>query len=454
MSRLAVSRLALVCVVAPLAVAGGRAHLTGSRAGTPRPPLAKRASLQLTTPTLEWNRVSGAAKFELQVDNNSDFSSTLSVLTTTNGKAVPTSGSRWATSSGASAPSRPPAPSPPGPEAKSPSTGARPRPQRRVLPSTGSGSASPMILPCSSGPPCRARPGITLRSTVTRCRTGSGCPRTPTPGPTSRFPTPQAPKVWHWRVRAETAPGMVSDWSAGVSYEILPLAEVLAGPQHGDRRGRSRTSCSSGCRCPAPRSTSSRSVSTGLQPRRSRPGLRAEHPLLTDHDLPQRPVLLARPRHRRRPTTRWPGRTPPFPSSGAGRSARSWSTPADQLSPAVGDDFYYQWTPVRHATRYQLDVGPTPTSPRAPSSPASRRRRRTRRAYRGSRDPCMPGQGLVTYWRVRALDLPADVEGIDSPDPAVRLRLGTGNPPVARRRSGGGGSDTEVGGGPGRREST
>ena len=29
-------------------------------------------------------------------------------------------------------------------------------------------------------------------------------------------------------------------------------------------------------------------------------------------------------------------------------------------APAVGGDFYYQWTPVQHATRYQLDVGTDP----------------------------------------------------------------------------------------------
>ncbi len=31
--------------------------------------------------------------------------------------------------------------------------------------------------------------------------------------------------------------------------------------------------------------------------------------------------------------------------------------PVDQIAPPTGDDLYYQWTPVPHATRYQLQVG-------------------------------------------------------------------------------------------------
>jgi hypothetical protein len=87
--------------------------------------------------------------------------------------------------------------------------------------------------------------------------------------------------------------------------------------------------------------------------------------------------------------------------------------PPNTLSPTIGDDFYYQWTPVQHATRYRLDVG-TDSS----FSPGSFETCYTAQTtytggYRAA-DPCMPSQGQAYYWRVKALDLPKGVEGIYS----------------------------------------
>ena len=49
---------------------------------------------------------------------------------------------------------------------------------------------------------------------------------------------------------------------------------------------------------------------------------------------------------------------PPTPfqfNSRLAQTPRPSVYPADSTS--VGDPFYFQWTPVRWATRYQLDVG-------------------------------------------------------------------------------------------------
>jgi hypothetical protein len=74
----------------------------------------------------------------------------------------------------------------------------------------------------------------------------------------------------------------------------------------------------------------------------------------------------------------------------------------------VGDDFYYQWSPVRHASRYQLDVGTDPNF-----TPGSYQTCTT--ANTTLTDPnCVPQQGQVYYWRVRALDGPRGVQGIFS----------------------------------------
>ena len=117
--------------------------------------------------------------------------------------------------------------------------------------------------------------------------------------------------------------------------------------------------------------------------------------------------------------------------------ARGWPAeaklvwPPNQLSPAVGDDFYFQWTPVRHATRYQLDVGSdinfspntyvrcTTASTTFTPGPATT-------------CGCMPTQGQATYWRVKAVDAPRSpaVEGIFSDIGQVHLRLRRGRAPL------------------------
>ena len=146
-----------------------------------------------------------------------------------------------------------------------------------------------------------------------------------------------------------------------------------------------------------------------------------QHPVLTDHHLRQRPVLLARARHRRRqqqdglatePFSFWRG----WPQ----KPELVW--PPNQLS-CRRRRSYFQWTPVRHATRYQLDVGPDVNF--SPNT-FSRCFTASTTFTLGSGDylGCMPSQGQRTYWRVKALDAPRSpaVEGIFS-DIQVHLRL-------------------------------
>ncbi|WP_404391262.1 hypothetical protein [Humibacillus xanthopallidus] len=87
--------------------------------------------------------------------------------------------------------------------------------------------------------------------------------------------------------------------------------------------------------------------------------------------------------------------------------------PPSTVSPPVGDDFYYQWTPVEHATRYQLDVS---TDPNFSTFVSCFTPQTTYAAgyFDLAAYKCTPGQGTVTYWRVRALDEPANVQGIYS----------------------------------------
>lgn len=82
-------------------------------------------------------------------------------------------------------------------------------------------------------------------------------------------------------------------------------------------------------------------------------------------------------------------------------------------SPAIKDDLYYQWSPVRHATRYELVVSQDQFFTEGPL---------TKKCYTDSTtytpgfqgDQCIPNQGATTYWRVRALDNPKGVNGVYS----------------------------------------
>jgi hypothetical protein len=99
---------------------------------------------------------------------------------------------------------------------------------------------------------------------------------------------------------------------------------------------------------------------------------------------------------------------------------RRWSLKPGLVYPPVGstapvgDDVYFQWTPVRHATRYELLVSEDQFFTEGD--------RTTQRCYTlGTTytpgfqgDKCTPPQGRTFYWKVRALDGPAGVNGVYS----------------------------------------
>lgn len=83
--------------------------------------------------------------------------------------------------------------------------------------------------------------------------------------------------------------------------------------------------------------------------------------------------------------------------------------------PAFGDDFYFQWTPVQHATRYQLAVGTDPNFSPDTFDTCETAGTTYAAGYRiNPQDQCMPSQGSVYYWKVRAIDDPSGAQGIYS----------------------------------------
>ncbi|WP_230487141.1 fibronectin type III domain-containing protein [Nocardioides anomalus] len=91
--------------------------------------------------------------------------------------------------------------------------------------------------------------------------------------------------------------------------------------------------------------------------------------------------------------------------------------PANALSPTVPDDFYYQWTPARLASRYRLDVGPNQNfSPGTYDSCFTTQTTFVPFALNGpGAIGCQPGPGQVLYWRVKALDgAGSEIQGVYS----------------------------------------
>ena len=109
------------------------------------------------------------------------------------------------------------------------------------------------------------------------------------------------------------------------------------------------------------------------------------------------------------------GQPTPWPAT-PNEFARRWPLKPTPLYPAssnvpVGDDFYFQWKPVRHATSYVLDVGTdlnfsdgTYQSCGTPSTTFTP----------GFSSACMPPQGVPRFWRVHALDAAKGVIGLFS----------------------------------------
>ena len=107
----------------------------------------------------------------------------------------------------------------------------------------------------------------------------------------------------------------------------------------------------------------------------------------------------------------WPPTPSDFERRWPDRPSLVW--PPNTTASTVGDDFYYQWTPVQHAGLYRLEVSSDPNFA-PPLTNICTTAQTTYAAGYKANDPCMPFQGVTTYWRVRAFDQPLGVEGIYS----------------------------------------
>jgi hypothetical protein len=228
--------------------------------------------------------------------------------------------------------------------------------------------------------------------------------------------TPQAPGEWFWRVHAIRGPGLVTAWSSTASYIVDPLPDPEAGA---DMNTGTPVQDVSIDWLPVP----------GAQLYELEVGLDPDFNNLLD-DVFVRGTTFAPGTTYGNDQYYWRVR-----AIDAGQNKMPWTTatpftfqrnwpqkptlqyPPDQVVPAINDPMFYQWTPVRHATRYQIDVSADPNfSPASINTCFTTGTTFSPMEFSPSNTTfCGPqGQGGTTYWRVRAIDDPRGVFGIFS----------------------------------------
>ena len=363
---------------------------------------------------LTWSRVGGAVRYTVQVASSSSFSSTLYSTTTTNRRAVPTSSLpdgviywrvRGVNASGVSG-----------------SWSTRSFTINPVAPPTILSPAVGQLLAQPNDPPLlswSAVQGATQYNIELDDEDGFiGASTYTTRTPSFVVPDARDPGTYYWHVSAQRANGLATKWSATGSYTILPLTDVVTrypfdnadtsiediyldwDPVPGATKYEVRVSTDQDFNTLVGNQTV-----TVLGTRYSPPvtylnnqyywQVRALNVAGKATDWTPVPATFRR---------HWPDTpTLEYPADGA----------------VVADPLYFQWTSVQHATRYQLDVGTDPNfSPLTFDSCYITGTTYTPGYLQYPTDRCLPSQGTKYYWRVRALDDPADpprgVQGIYS----------------------------------------
>ncbi|HET7430654.1 MAG TPA: Ig-like domain-containing protein [Nocardioides sp.] len=407
-SRLTVAAAtAAATLVALLATGTASAQAAISAPGGLSPVGAASSS----TPTFSWNRVSGATGYQLMITSDSTQQQVANA-TTANNKWVPTNNladgsyswqvratgpngsSSWASASTTISPTAPPSPI-------SPIGG-----QHLAQPD------APVLLKWSAVGGATGYE-VQVDSTGT---TWTNPTTYQVKGNSYFVDTPQAPGTWYWRVRAVRGSGLFTTWSSAANYVVDQLADPEAGadmntgtpmqdvridwlPVDGATAYQLQVDTDPSFNAPIDdRTVDGTTYSPGTTYANDQYYWRVR---AIDAGQNKMPWTVAQPFTFQR---NWPQQP-------------TLQYPLDQLVPAVGKPMYYQWTPVKHATRYEVqastDSGFSPgtihscfTSGTTLSpfdvSPVNNR-------------TCGPqGQGVTTYWRVRAIDDPKGVLGIYS----------------------------------------
>ncbi len=206
------------------------------------------------------------------------------------------------------------------------------------------------------------------------------------------------------RVRARFENNLQTNWSPYVTYDVTQLPEVTSATCAAE------AVCAPGARARGPRpSKTVQDVVFDWDPVKGAKYYEIwvaldrdfnnqverrnvyRHSLLAGHRPTTTTTTSGRSGRSTRPTSPRPGRPSRASSSVAGRTRRRRSGPPVTSSPAaVGDDFYYQWSPVRTRRATRSTSGTTRTSPPTPTNLLAPPRRPRTRPGTGSTRACHP----------------------------------------------------------------
>ncbi|MER7074075.1 hypothetical protein [Terrabacter sp. NPDC000476] len=361
------------------------------------------------TPVLGWQAAVGAKRYDVELSATSDFSSILFARSTTNTRLVPTvmlpdgtvfwrvrtvdaSGiGAWATSALAVRSTLPPTPK---------------------GPADGSSLAQPADPPLLSW---TAVPGATSYLVDVDVDTDFVGASTYTTKTTSVVvPDAKADGRYYWRVRAQLANGRYTAHSVVWGYSIGPLSQVTPSyPADGAAVEDVVLAWNpvAGAKTYELQVSTDQDFNTLLDNKVNLKGTRYSPPTTYLND---QYYWRVRARNAQGETFDWQQ------VEQKRLVQRSWldrptlQHPPSTLSPTTGDDLYFQWSPVQHAARYQLDLGRDPNFSPLSFTTCEMAGTTYTPVHLLDRKNCAPVQGGVYYWRVRAIDGPADVQGIYS----------------------------------------
>ncbi len=394
-------------------------HPTGAHAAAPAAPsgLAQSAATPASNPVLSWAATSGAVRYNVQVDTTESFSSPdFGTVSTTNTRWVPASlplkegqvfwrvqavnasrqASPWRVADFTVSPQAAPTP---------------------VSPENGAELAQPNEAPLLSWSPVAGATTYTVEMDTDSDFVGAtslpatSVPHVVVPNPQSAGPT------YYWHVRATRANGTVTEWSSTWNYTVKQLDNpVLQSPN--DDSGKHIDDVVLdwepviGAKSYQLRVSTDENFNTTTETRTDILSTRYSPPttyLNNQYYWQVRAVDLAgNPSPWRDVSSNW-------------NFNRVWPErptlkyPSDTLSPPVGDPLFFQWSPVKHASTYQIDVGTDENfTPKSFETCTTAETTYTPRFTTNTPNDCWPAQGGVYYWRVRGMDEPANVPGIYS----------------------------------------
>lgn len=219
-------------------------------------------------------------------------------------------------------------------------------------------------------------------------------------------PKAQGVGTYYWRVRAEFDGGLVTDWSLPAQYRVVELPRIR--PDDALTPGAGET------------------VQDVVMSWKPVAGAQSyELQVATDRDfnaiIDEQTKILST---RYSPPVTYPnndyfwrvravnsaGEPTPWATTSM-EFRRRWSDrpmpmhPADGISSPVGDPLFLEWTPVRHAMRYRVEIGSDPNFSPGSYDFCYTAQTTYTLGYRFPSGSCdVPSQGAVHYWRVLAVE--------------------------------------------------